>query len=101
MESKKRSGRLFREVENYDDFSYQNLVKMGCSRRPLLDHFFDFSCTAQGSEFFIAFGTIFEPSPKAKSRCFVKDILQKSSKRHSSKMEAKSMPLGLHFGIKI
>ena len=42
---------------------------------PFLAHFFDFSCTAQGLERLSLFGTIFEPSPKGKSRCFVKDIL--------------------------
>ena len=74
---------------------------MGGLWRPLLDHFFDFSCTAQGLEFFILFGTIFDPSPKGKSRCFVKDILQKSTKHLSSKRESKWRPRGLHFGTKI
>ena len=74
---------------------------MGDLGGPFLDHFFDFSCTAQGLELFMLFGTIFEASPKGKSRCFVKDILQKSTKHLSSKMELKLMSLGDHFGIKI
>ena len=67
----------------------------------LLEHFFDFSCIVQWLEFFMLLGTTFEASLKDKSWCFVKDILQKSRKRHSSKMDLKSMPLGLHFGTKI
>ena len=74
---------------------------MGASWEPLLAYFFDFSCIVQWLEFFMLLGTTFEASLKDKSRCFVKDILQKSRKRHSSKMDLKSMPLGLHFGTKI
>ena len=83
------------------DFYYQIRLKMGVLGDPFLAYFFDFSCTAQGLEFFMLFGTIFEASPKGKSRCFVKDILQKSRKRHPSKREPKLMALGDHFGSKI
>ena len=74
---------------------------MGALGSLLLDHFFDFSCTAQGLEISMLVGTIFDASPKGKSRCFVKDILQKSSKRHSSKREPKWRPRGLHLKAKI
>ena len=68
-------GIFFWDVEIYVDFSYQNRFKMGALGDPFLAHFFDFSCTAQGLEWLRLFGSIFEPSPKGKSRCFVKDIL--------------------------
>ena len=73
---------------------------MGALWEHLLEHFFTFSCTQQGLEIFMLVGTIFDASPKGKSRCFVKDILQKSSKRHSSKRESKWRPRGLHLGAK-
>ena len=73
---------------------------MGALWEPLLVYFFDFSCTQQWFVFFVLLGTTFEASLKGKSRCFVKDILQKSTKHLSSKRELKSMSLGLHFGTK-
>ena len=74
---------------------------MGGFWKPLLGYFFDFWCTAQCLYFFILFEATFEAALKGKSRCFVMDILQKSTKHLSSKMDLKSSPQGLHFGTKI
>ena len=71
----KGSERIFRGVENYIDFSYESLSKMGSFWRPFLAYFFDFWCSAQWALFFIPYGVVFVSPLRGKSRCFVRDIL--------------------------